>query len=163
MLIREAQWVAKQLATWDSHAFPLLNVGSHTANFREREQPWIDRYLFAPLRQRGCPVVHSDLQDGEGIDLVGDLTLPEFLQELRARKFGSVICTNLLEHVPNRDEIARSLVEAVKPGGRLLVTCPQQFPYHPDPIDTLYRPTPDDLASLFPGTRVETRARCAYL
>ena len=124
MLIREAQWVEQQLATWDANAFPLLNVGSHTADFRERVQPWIDRYLFAPLRRRGFPVVHSDLQSGDGIDLVGDLTVPAFLQELRAREFGSVICTNLLEHVPNRAEIARSLVAAVRPATCMpLCTC----------------------------------------
>jgi hypothetical protein len=36
----------------------MLNVGSQTAEFRERGQPWIDRHLFAPLRAAHRQVVY---------------------------------------------------------------------------------------------------------
>jgi hypothetical protein len=36
----------------------------------------------------------------------------------------------------------------------IVVTVPRSYPRHGDPIDTLYRPTPDEAAALFPGTLV---------
>src|SRR5204863_7553703 len=89
-----------------------------------------------------------------GVDLVGDLTEPSFLGRLAAMRLRSVFCSNLLEHVPNREEIGRAAVEAVEPGGYLFVSCPNVFPYHPDPIDTMSRPDVDELAALFPDTEL---------
>lgn len=155
MLVREAKWYARRIAELgDAVLFPMLNVGSHTDEFRTREQPWIDRYIFAPPRRRGLKVVHLDLQDLPGVDLVGDLTEPHFLAKLRAMKFRSVFCSNLLEHVPNPEEIGEAAVAAVEPGGYILASCPNRFPYHPDPIDTMFRPSPEELAAVFPGTEL---------
>ncbi len=155
MLVREAKWFGQRISELgDAAAFPMLNVGSHTEQFRSREQPWIDRHIFAPARRRGAKVVHLDLRAAPGVDLVGDLTESAFLARLAAMRFRSVFCSNLLEHVPNREEIGQAAVEAVVPGGYLFVSCPNVFPYHPDPIDTMYRPGVDDLAALFPGTEL---------
>lgn len=155
MLVNEAKWFSRGIEQFDDLAFPMLNVGSHTADFRRNEQPWIDHYLFAPLHKRGCKVVHSDLRDGEGIDLVGDLTDPAFLARLASMRFGSIFCANLLEHVPNPRAIADSLVRAVRPGGYLLISCPHHFPFHPDPIDTMFRPSIAELSEQFAGTTLE--------
>lgn len=35
--------------------------------------------------------------------------------------------------------------------GCIVVTVPNSYPYHPDPIDTYYRPTPKQVADLFDG------------
>ena len=32
-----------------------------------------------------------------------------------------------------------------------MVTVPHKFPYHPDPIDTMFRPSPNELVGLFPN------------
>jgi len=153
MLVREAKWFAQQIQQLGDEAlFPMLNLGSHTEEFRCREQPWIDRYIFAPIRQRGQKVVHLDLREAPGVDLVGDLTEPAFLQTVSQMRFRSLICSNLLEHVPNPGEIAAAAVAAIEPGGYLLVSCPRNFPYHPDPLDTLFRPDVNELSGLFPGT-----------
>ncbi|OWK35540.1 class I SAM-dependent methyltransferase [Fimbriiglobus ruber] len=155
MLVREAKWLAQRITELgDDALFPMLNVGSHTEAFRTREQPWIDRHIFGPARRRGAKVVHLDLQALLGVDLVGDLTDPAFLAGVSAMRFRSVFCSNLLEHVPNREEIGRATVAAVEPGGYLLASCPNRFPYHPDPIDTMYRPGVEELARLFPGTKL---------
>jgi hypothetical protein len=166
MLTTEARWYERQIrAIGDEALYPMLNVGSHTAEFRTREQPWIDRHLFAPARAKGLKVVHTDIRPNEGVDLVGDLTNPAFLRMVAGMQFRSAVCSNLLEHVPNRDEIAQAVTAAVVPGGYLLVSCPNVFPYHPDPIDTMYRPSPEELAALFPGTLpvVRVRVRCGNL
>lgn len=159
MLVPEARWFAQQLRSIpDADLFPLLNLGSQTADFRAREQPWLDKLVFAPLTARGGKVVHTDLQAGDGVDLAGDLSDPAFLDQLRAMQFRTVICSNLLEHVVNRAEIAATAVQVVVPGGYLFVSVPYKFPYHPDPIDTLFRPTPDELAALFPDTTACVKA-----
>jgi hypothetical protein len=156
MLIPEARWFGRAMkAVPDTELFPLLNVGSQSVRFREHEQPWLGRYVFAPLRKRGGQVVHTDIRQEEGVDLAGDLTDPAFLERLRSMRFRSVVCTNLLEHVEKPERIAATLVEVVEPGGRLFVSVPYRFPYHPDPIDTMFRPSVEELAGLFPGTAVE--------
>jgi hypothetical protein len=38
-------------------------------------------------------------------------------------------------------------------GGLVFVTVPFSYPYHRDPIDTMYRPNPAELAALFAGAR----------
>ena len=146
----------------DESLFPLLNLGSQTGEYRRSEQPWLERYVFDPLVARGGKIVHSDMQAGEGIDLTGDLSEAAFRNRLRDMRFQSIICSNLLEHVANREEFVRYITPILPIGGLLFVSVPNRFPYHPDPIDTLYRPTPDEIAALFPGTEVVDKAivRC---
>lgn len=156
MLRTEARWYGRRLRALPKEAlYPQLNLGSQTLAFRTRVQPWIDEHLFAPARRRGGLVVHSDLQPADGVDLVGDLTDPAFLAELQTRRFRSLICSNLLEHVVHPERIAAAAAAAVTPGGYLFVSVPFRFPYHADPIDTMFRPSPRQLAGLFPGTVLE--------
>jgi len=155
MMIQEAQWFAAQLAKSDpERIFPMCNVGSSTGHFRTIEQPWIDDLIFAPLKRDGRDVKHLDIKQAEGVDVVGDFEDPTFLQRLRTMQFKSVFCSNLLEHVEQRQEICRTMLSIVPPGGWLFISVPYQYPYHPDPVDTGFRPTTEELAAVFPGTRV---------
>ncbi|MCP3164446.1 methyltransferase domain-containing protein [Myxococcus qinghaiensis] len=155
MLKPEAQWLGHQLDVLElSRVSPLLNVGSSTRYFREVQQPWIDEELFAPLRRRGGTVLHQDLKPEEGVDVVGDLMDPDCVARLAALGTRSVCCTSVLEHVEDRVAFARRLSELVAPEGVLVLSVPHAFPWHPDPIDTLFRPTVAELAGLFPNMRV---------
>jgi methyltransferase family protein len=151
----EARWLAnhlRQLPTSDLS--PMLNVGSSTKHFREVKQPWIEREIFAPLARAGCRVVHLDMKIDEGVDLCGDLMDPQFFGRLRSLGAGAVFCSNVLEHVSDPSALARQLEELVPVGGYLVVSVPHRFPYHPDPIDTLFRPDLETLRALFPRTRL---------
>lgn len=128
---------------------PLLNLGSSTRHFREVSQPHIQNNLFAPLEAAGVKVFHSDLKEGDGIDLTGNILDPEVVERLAAMKFKTVLLSNLLEHVTNPAAVANACERIVGAGGHILVTVPKSYPYHPDPIDTLYRPSPEKLAALF--------------
>ena len=46
-------------------------------------------------------------------------------------------------------------IEILKKNGILIITVPYSFPYHADPIDTLYRPTPSEIHCLFPDFDME--------
>lgn len=150
MLEREAQWIGEILDQFQpDHISPLLNVGSATAEFREQVQPWIDQRVFAPLRKRGIVVDHLDMQDGDGINIRGDLTEDAFVASLSSRGYRALLCCNLLEHVPDPGAICTKLEQLLPPGGYLVITVPHRFPYHPDPIDTGFRPTVAELVRLF--------------
>jgi hypothetical protein len=155
MLIQEAHWFRQQLASLEpAQIFPMCNVGSSTAAFRTRDQPWIEEAIFAPVARRGYVVKHLDAKPASGVDIVGDLGDPEFLKRVSCMEFKSVFCSNLLEHVVQRDAICRTLVSIIPSGGHLFISVPFSFPYHPDPIDTGFRPGIEGLAALFSGTRL---------
>jgi SAM-dependent methyltransferase len=155
MLRAEADWIAAQLSRIaDRDLSPLLNVGSSTGHSRAVRQPWMEGTVFAPLRERGVAVTHLDQKAAGGVDVIGDLMDAEFLRALTASAFRSILCSNVLEHVDDRVGLCARLQELVPPGGHLLVTVPRRFPYHPDPIDTRFRPSVEELAALFPELQV---------
>jgi hypothetical protein len=133
---------------------PLLNLGSSTGRFREVTKPHIERDLFAPLRQAGISVVHSDLKAGEGVDIAGDLLDPVLLTRFKAMGFRCVLLSNVLEHVRDRPAVTAACEEIVGRGGYVLATAPSSYPFHADPIDTYYRPSPQALALAFVRSRV---------
>ena len=156
----EARWIGDRLAGYPPALLsPLLNVGSGTRGFRETVQPWIDRDLLAPLAARGIEIVHLDARPGndagdgpgDGIDIRADLLRDTDFDRLAgARQYAALLCCNVLEHVRDPGEFARRCTMLVRPGGIIGVTVPRSYPHHADPIDTLYRPTPDEAAALFP-------------
>jgi hypothetical protein len=151
----EARWLATRLREIPATDLsPMLNVGSSTKHFREVKQPWIDGELFAPLVAAGCRVIHLDMKMDEGVELCGDLMDPAIFKTLRSLGVRSAFCSNVLEHVTDAARLASRLEELVPVGGYLVVTVPHQFPYHPDPIDTLFRPDVETLHALFPRTRL---------
>jgi hypothetical protein len=153
MLVSEAKWIRRQIERIDpAQLFPILNVGSQTKQFRQADQPWMDDIVFGPLCDRGLVVKHLDLRAGDGVDLVGDICEPAFLAEVKRLGFRSVLCNSLLEHVTDRELMIERLLDVVPRYGFLIVTVPFKHPYHPDPIDTMFRPSPDELAALFPNT-----------
>lgn len=155
MMIRESRWLGEQLQQLpDGDLGPLLDVGSQTEEFRTTTQPHIDEHIFRPLRQRGVDVVHLDLQDAPGVDMVGDLCDPAFLEKLKASRFRSVMLSNILEHVSNPEDVAAAALEVVPSGGYLIISGPHCYPYHPEPIDTMFRPTVQEAHHMFPGTEI---------
>src|SRR6185437_2959646 len=57
-------------------------------------------------------------------------------------------------HLAERAVICAKLETLIPVGGYLVLTVPNRFPYHPDPIDTMFRPDPEELKSLFPHCRL---------
>ena len=83
------------------------------------------------------------------MDIVCDVTDPSVPpQSITGRRFALVLCTNLLEHVTDRERVVIAVSDLVAADGYLLVTVPQVYRYHEDPIDTGYRPDMAALATL---------------
>lgn len=151
MLYEEAVWLGDKLRPLDAGSKRVLNVGSSSMSSRKVEQPHMNRFVFKPLVDKSYKVVHTDIRPGEGVDIVGDLTDPEFINELKSQQYDIVICTNVLEHVPNRAAIVEALRDLCNPGVFLVLSVPRIYPYHYDPIDTMYRPNLEQLVKSFPG------------
>ncbi|MDB9460501.1 methyltransferase type 11 [Dolichospermum circinale CS-545/17] len=155
MFREEAKWLANIIYSLNPNSvFPMLNIGSSNKKFREQEQPWIDELLFKPARTKGYSVIHADIKNDIGVDLVGDLCSLDFFKQLSEMNIQSVICSNLLEHINNREEISKIIGSIVPKNGYLFVTVPYKYPYHCDPIDTMFRPNIQELSSLFPDFKI---------
>jgi hypothetical protein len=155
MFAAEARWLCERLAAYPPERLsPLVNFGSSTSEVRERVQPWIAEELFRPLAERGVAVIHVDKRAAPGVDVVADLTLPAGIARLRRLAPRAALCCNLLEHVADPALLARHCLDLLPEAGLLFVTVPFSYPHHRDPIDTLYRPSPEELARLFGGARL---------
>ena len=155
MFEAEARWLCTAIERFAPERLsPLLNLGSSTAAFRERIQPWTEAALFGPLRARGIAIIHIDRRAEPGVDLRADLTDAADLPRLRALAPRALLCCNLLEHVEDPGLLARHCLAILPPGGLAFVTVPFSYPHHRDPIDTLFRPSPEELAALFPAARL---------
>ncbi len=150
MRILEAGWIYSAIDRQGlSAASPLLNLGSSTREFREVKKPHIHNLVFAPLERDGYKITHADLKSAPGVDLVGDIYDPEYRAKLKAGKYKSVLVSNILEHVIDPEKFAEACEDIVGVGGLIFVTGPDQYPYHADPIDTMYRPDANELAKIF--------------
>ncbi len=150
MMLCDAEWLQSTFARSPSDDLsPILNLGSSTRHFRQVEQPYIERLVFAPLAARGIRVIHSDLRAAEGVDVAGDIFDDAVFARLKALQPKSVICSHMLEHVVDREKLVDRILAILPPGGLFFVTVPSSYHEHHDPIDTMYRPTPEALAALF--------------
>jgi SAM-dependent methyltransferase len=155
MLITEANWFARQIDRLDLPANPLvLNLGSQTEEFVRDSQPWLETVFLASLRRRGARIVNVDLQQAPGVDLVGNLMDPAFQGRLASMRPAVFVVCNVLEHVADPRLLAAAIAAVFGPGTLLLVSCPREYPYHPDPIDNGLRPSVAELAGLFPGLEI---------
>lgn len=151
MRIEEARWIGQTLALVPTPELdPLIELGSSTEEFRTRLQPHIDALIHAPLRSRGVRVVHSDLKSAKGVDISGDFHDPAVRSEMKAVGARAVLCCNMFEHVTDRQRLATVCNDILAPGGLLVITVPHSYPVHLDPIDTYFRPSPEEIAGLFP-------------
>lgn len=174
VFVEESLWIRDALAALDKPAgSAVLDVGSSTREYREVRQPYVEANVFAPLRAAGLDVVHLDAKAADGVDVVCDVTDPDVdVRDQLGRGFDVVICTNFLEHVVDRERVAATVASLVADGGHLLVTVPQVYRRHLDPIDTMYRPSPRRLIALLRRAQpalaavradsVEVRDRRAY-
>jgi hypothetical protein len=153
MLINESIWFKTIIQKYLQKESVVLNIGSSTKEFLQ-QQPYIFTNVIKPIEQLNCKLLNIDIKKAEGVDIVGDLTNPDFISELKLYKPAMVICANLLEHLEDRKPLINGLISLLDKHTLLVVSVPHVFPYHADPIDTMYRPDINELASEFNGLSV---------
>ena len=157
VLVREASWIGATLEglAKDSGGITVLNIGSSTADFRTSSQPYIEECIFGPLGiNPRNQVIHCDLRVGPGVDVNADITDESSVALLDELGCDTFLVSNLLEHVNDVESSVANLRRLVGDGHNLIVTGPLDFPYHPDPIDNMFRPTRAEVIELFGGFRL---------
>ena len=155
MMVSDAKWLGKVLPQFSNEELsPVLNIGSSTKKFREHDQPHIHKYVFSPLEQRGVEVIHCDLKEAEGVDVSADIFSDDALERLASYNAKTIICTHMFEHVLDKEDLAKRLLSLIPENGLFFITVPNSYHQHDDPIDTMYRPTPEELSQLFNGQNI---------
>ncbi|CAM8316272.1 hypothetical protein MCEMHM16_00474 [Candidatus Methylopumilus planktonicus] len=114
-------------------------------------------YLIYSKKQK-ARILHVDAENFPGVDIVQDLSQPNslsFCDKLKGSKL--FILANVLEHIPKKAhaEFLKKIYSKMKSEDGLIITVPYDYPYHADPIDTMYRPSPNELNQLLPLTWLE--------
>lgn len=151
MRAEEAAWLGHELSRLDLRV--VLELGSSTAEFR-RKNPHIPEFIHDPLQARGVHVVRSDLKSAPGVDIIGDIYSAAVQEKVRAVAPDAILCCNMVEHVTDPVALSGVVDRMLRSGGYAVLSAPHSYPIHRDPIDTYFRPSPDQLAALFPGYRV---------
>lgn len=115
----------------------LLDVGCGGQPYRDVFNH-VERYVGLDLPPNGWADVHGD-----------GIALP-----FRNAVFDTVLCSEVLEHVPEPAKLMAEAARALKPGGLLLLTTPQTWGLHADPHD-FYRYTKYGLRYLAEKTALE--------
>ena len=137
MILNQEMYLAKAVPQTSG---PILEIGSKNhggaTNFRR---------LYEGIAYTGV-----DMQPGENVDVVFDLTRRPPAEILPPEHFSLIICSAVLEHVDRSWLMAEQLVRLLMPGGRLFVAVPWVHAYHPYP-DDYYRFSWKGIMALFPG------------
>jgi SAM-dependent methyltransferase len=70
------------------------------------------------------------------------------LEQIVAESFPVILCTGLLEHVPDPQRLVDEFHRILAPGGRLILSASAIFPFHGDPYN-FFHFTPGGLRYLF--------------
>lgn len=111
----------------------VLDAGSGRAPYKEE------------LRSRGLELITIDIENRSG-----DVTHIADIQDMGvigARSIDTVVCTEVLEHVPRPWDAIAEMARVLKPGGMLIISVPHLSPLHEIPHD-YFRYTQYGLQSL---------------
>lgn len=147
MFEEEALWIEETLAGLELPVGgAVADVGSSTLDARSRAQPYVERYVIRPLRERGLSITHIDRKRDPGVDVTVDLADPSFdVDRDVGRRFDLVLCCNMLSFVEDLERVTAAVAAMLAPGGYLVATTVNNFRHTTDPVDNGWRPTPEEI------------------
>lgn len=127
---------------------PVLHIGSRSQIIDQKVE---GRFTWREALA-GKDLVGADLEPGDNVDVVLDITWPaeRIAGALEGRRFGSVICSHLLEHVRDPFAAARNIAGLLEPGGQIFLQVPWVQGFHDFP-DDYWRISFSGLQVLFEG------------
>ncbi|HLV68847.1 MAG TPA: methyltransferase domain-containing protein [Polyangiaceae bacterium] len=97
------------------------------------------------LRERGVHLVTIDVENRSGdVTHIADI---QDMPVIGTRSVDTIVCTEVLEHVPRPWDAVSEMARVLKPGGLLILSVPHLSPLHEEPND-YFRYTRFGLASL---------------
>ena len=123
----------------------VLDLGCGSRPFEAFFNGRVTRWVGADYPSSGHPRAHPDvLADAMMLPLAGEC-------------FDTVLCTQVLEHVPEPMDVLREAWRVLRPGGHLVLTAPQYNALHGEPQD-FYRYTKYGLDHLARKAGFEVKA-----
>jgi len=98
-----------------------LDAGCGTQPFRALVEPQVDRYLTFDIEARV-----------DGVDYIGDV---EDMGAVPDASIDTMLCSEVLEHVPHPQRAVGEFARVLRPGGTLVVTVPFLARLHEEPHD----------------------------
>lgn len=122
----------------------LIDIGSGNAPYRRLVEPHIETYI-------GVDYPAAGMQPGASV--YGDaMQLP-----VRDASVDTVLCTEVIEHLPRPAECFAEFARVLRPGGSLILTTPLHWQLHEEPRD-FYRYTKHGLRYLMTTNGLEPEA-----
>lgn len=132
----------------------LLDVGVSEGPYRAVFEPAVERYVgleYPPSILDKQPELWDILDRAKrSVEVFGDGNRLPFSDQ----SFDTVMCTEVLEHLPEPPTALAEMARVLRPGGRMLFTVPFSQPLHELPSD-YYRFTPSALEYLVRGAGLE--------
>ncbi|MFZ4057776.1 MAG: class I SAM-dependent methyltransferase [Ferruginibacter sp.] len=132
------------------HLYFLLNdleaaikkyANGHMLDLGCGNKPYENWYKQVTTSSVGCDIIQSDQNRVDVICLATELNFPD-------NTFDSVLCTQVLEHVFENQQLVKEAYRVLKPGGTIILTVPFCWQLHEEPYD-FFRITKYGLANLF--------------
>jgi glycosyltransferase involved in cell wall biosynthesis/SAM-dependent methyltransferase len=98
-----------------------LDAGCGTQPFRAVVEGQVERYLTLDVEART-----------DQVDYIADL---EDMGVVRDASIDTVLCSEVLEHVPHPERAVREIARVLRPGGSLVITVPFMARLHEEPHD----------------------------
>lgn len=83
------------------------------------------------LKIRRQSLINTDIRLFPGVSVVCDAQRLSFAENV----FDRIICHQVLEHIPDADEVVSEMFRVLRLRGRVIVTVPFYFPFHASPYD----------------------------
>ena len=125
LVTRSGKWRTKIIG----ELAPVLAGGRVLEIGSGRQDLGTNAYSMKDTFPATCDFVQSDVNPDFG-HLIVDITAMEYEEE-----FDTILCLSVLEHVGNFWEAIPRLHHTLRPGGRLIISVPCNFPYHDEPKD----------------------------
>jgi len=123
---------------------PILEIGS------KRYGGYPMFFDYRTLFPEGTKYVGADMEAGDGVDAVADLTedIEVIRQKLGTASFQTIICLSVMEHVGDIAAFSRNVEALLEPGGTLVLSVPFVWEIHAYPYD-YWRFTPRAIEFLY--------------
>ncbi|MBK9283204.1 MAG: class I SAM-dependent methyltransferase [Sphingobacteriaceae bacterium] len=100
----------------------LLEIGTGQGNFKKYLQKNVKTYVSLDIDEK--VIERAKLRDPNGHYEVADISDQSILALKNKYNFDSIICVNVLEHVPDHKAGLNNMINLLKPGGHLLLYVP---------------------------------------
>lgn len=99
----------------------LLEIGTGQGNFK-RYLPQLQHYISTDVDAE--VIARAQQRDPEGIYIQADVTAAHWGKTVGIQKIDTVLCVNVLEHIPDAPSAVHNMLQILQPGGHLLLFVP---------------------------------------